>query len=86
MQDEPFGSWNPFQSCGVWPNNKTSSERLVAYDAEAAWRCFHRREILREDGLSYCPQCKDHKRARKKMDIWRVPEVLVVSSETDRQS
>ena len=26
----------------------------------------------------YCPRCKEHRQASKKLDLWRLPEVLVV--------
>ena len=26
----------------------------------------------------YCPQCKEHRQAFKKMELWRLPEVLVI--------
>ena len=26
----------------------------------------------------YCPYCKEHRQASKKLDLWRLPEVLVV--------
>jgi ubiquitin carboxyl-terminal hydrolase 4/11/15 len=26
----------------------------------------------------YCPQCKEHRRAWKKFDLWKLPEILVV--------
>jgi ubiquitin carboxyl-terminal hydrolase 4/11/15 len=26
----------------------------------------------------YCPTCKEHVQANKKMEIWRLPDVLIV--------
>lgn len=26
----------------------------------------------------YCPNCKEHRQASKKLDIWRLPEILIV--------
>ncbi|KAL6006522.1 ubiquitin-specific protease ubp10, partial [Asimina triloba] len=26
----------------------------------------------------YCPSCKEHRQATKKLDLWRLPEILVV--------
>lgn len=26
----------------------------------------------------YCPGCKEHRQASKKLDLWRLPEILVV--------
>jgi ubiquitin carboxyl-terminal hydrolase 4/11/15 len=39
---------------------------------------FTREEELGEDDLWYCPRCKQHQRATKKFDLWRMPEILVV--------
>lgn len=39
---------------------------------------FVRPLLTRRLGHRYCPQCKNHKQATKKFDLWRLPEVLVV--------
>lgn len=26
----------------------------------------------------YCPKCKEHRQASKKLDLWRLPEILVI--------
>lgn len=26
----------------------------------------------------YCPNCKEHRQASKKLDLWRLPEILVI--------
>ncbi|KAJ8660699.1 hypothetical protein O0I10_003747 [Lichtheimia ornata] len=39
---------------------------------------FTKEELLSEEDLWYCPRCKEHKRASKKFDLWRLPEILVV--------
>lgn len=28
--------------------------------------------------VRYCPKCKEHRQASKKLDLWRLPEILVV--------
>eukprot|EP01054_Gregarina_sp_Poly1_P008013 Gregarina_sp_Poly_1__8012@NODE_45_length_17866_cov_75_803753_g39_i0_p3_GENE_NODE_45_length_17866_cov_75_803753_g39_i0NODE_45_length_17866_cov_75_803753_g39_i0_p3_ORF_typecomplete_len1160_score170_65UCH/PF00443_29/1_5e103UCH_1/PF13423_6/1_1e05UCH_1/PF13423_6/1_4e08_NODE_45_length_17866_cov_75_803753_g39_i013034782 len=43
-------------------------------------------EQLEEDNKWYCSQCKTHVRALKKMDIWRLPDVLVVHLKRFSQS
>ncbi|KAI8052074.1 hypothetical protein BDF22DRAFT_689823 [Syncephalis plumigaleata] len=45
------------------------------------YRCldeFTRAEQLGEDDSWYCPQCKEHRQATKKFDLWRLPDTLVV--------
>lgn len=39
---------------------------------------FTKEEELSGDDLWYCPKCKEHQRASKKFDLWRMPEILVV--------
>jgi ubiquitin carboxyl-terminal hydrolase 4/11/15 len=39
---------------------------------------FAREEILDEANPAFCPRCRTLVRASKKMDIWTVPEVLVI--------
>ncbi|KAF9583310.1 CSN-associated deubiquitinating enzyme Ubp12 [Lunasporangiospora selenospora] len=39
---------------------------------------FTKEEQLGEEDLWYCPDCKKHQQATKKLDIWRFPDVLVV--------
>jgi ubiquitin carboxyl-terminal hydrolase 4/11/15 len=39
---------------------------------------FVRPERLGEDDAWFCPACKKHQRATKKIDVWRAPDVLVV--------
>ncbi|KAI9351152.1 hypothetical protein DFJ73DRAFT_659366 [Zopfochytrium polystomum] len=38
---------------------------------------FMREEEMGDEDTWYCPQCKDHKKIKKKLDVWRVPEILV---------
>lgn len=26
----------------------------------------------------YCPRCKEHRQASKKLDLWRLPEILII--------
>eukprot|EP00271_Cylindrocystis_brebissonii_P006579 TRINITY_DN19356_c0_g1_i1.p1 TRINITY_DN19356_c0_g1~~TRINITY_DN19356_c0_g1_i1.p1 ORF type:complete len:1040 (+),score=135.10 TRINITY_DN19356_c0_g1_i1:151-3270(+) len=39
---------------------------------------FLKEEPLGPDDMWYCPSCKTHRQASKKLDLWRLPEVLVV--------
>ncbi|KAJ3415870.1 CSN-associated deubiquitinating enzyme Ubp12 [Chytridiales sp. JEL 0842] len=38
---------------------------------------FMKEEIMGDDDTWYCPRCKEHKKIKKKLDIWSVPETLV---------
>ncbi|KAH6694104.1 ubiquitin carboxyl-terminal hydrolase [Plectosphaerella plurivora] len=39
---------------------------------------FERAEVLSEHDEWYCPRCKEHRRASKKFDLWKSPDILVV--------
>lgn len=39
---------------------------------------FEKDEVLSEEDKWYCPRCKEHRRAAKKFDIWKTPDILVV--------
>ncbi|KAJ3682554.1 hypothetical protein LUZ60_015127 [Juncus effusus] len=39
---------------------------------------FLKEEPLGPDDMWYCPKCKEHRQATKKLDLWKLPEVLVV--------
>lgn len=38
---------------------------------------FTREETLSEDEKVYCSKCKSHEIATKKLQIWRLPPILV---------
>ena len=39
---------------------------------------YTKEEQLGEEDPWYCPNCKKHQQASKKLDIWRLPDILVV--------
>jgi len=39
---------------------------------------YTKEEQLGEEDLWYCPSCQKHQQATKKLDIWRLPDILVV--------
>jgi ubiquitin carboxyl-terminal hydrolase 4/11/15 len=40
---------------------------------------FKKTEILDEDNMWYCNKCKEHVRASKKFELYKVPPVFCVS-------
>ncbi|KAJ3171843.1 ubiquitin carboxyl-terminal hydrolase [Geranomyces variabilis] len=38
---------------------------------------YRKEEMLGDDNNWYCPNCKEHRPTKKKLDIWTVPEILV---------
>ncbi|OMO52128.1 putative Ubiquitin carboxyl-terminal hydrolase [Corchorus capsularis] len=41
-------------------------------------QAFLMEEPLGPEDMWYCPGCKDHRQASKKLDLWRLPEILVI--------
>ncbi|CAJ0602458.1 unnamed protein product [Cylicocyclus nassatus] len=39
---------------------------------------FTRQEQLGEEDSWYCPKCKKHERASKKLDLWSLPQILII--------
>ncbi|XP_031391982.1 ubiquitin carboxyl-terminal hydrolase 5 isoform X1 [Punica granatum] len=56
-------------------SKKTRTEPLSLYTCLEA---FLREEPLVPEDMWYCPQCKERRQASKKLDLWRLPEVLVI--------
>lgn len=60
-----------------------NEERASIHDC---FRLMSQPKQLDEDNKWYCPSCKEHVLAKKKMDIWRVPEVLIIHLMRFKQS
>ncbi|KAL0215297.1 hypothetical protein P9112_007481 [Eukaryota sp. TZLM1-RC] len=56
--------------------NHIESTNVSIYDC---FDLFSKAETLDEQNEWYCPQCKEHKKADKKMDIYHAPDLLVVT-------
>ncbi|KAL2554151.1 ubiquitin-specific protease 8 [Forsythia ovata] len=39
---------------------------------------FLKEEPLGPEDMWYCPRCKEHRQASKKLDLWRLPDILVI--------
>ncbi|XP_058203138.1 ubiquitin carboxyl-terminal hydrolase 9-like isoform X2 [Rhododendron vialii] len=53
---------------------KTPQEAVSLFSCLDA---FLKEEPLGPDDMWYCPSCKEHRQATKKLDLWRLPDVLV---------
>ncbi|XP_074289660.1 ubiquitin carboxyl-terminal hydrolase 8 [Silene latifolia] len=50
-------------------------------ESVSLYRCleaFLKEEPLGPEDMWYCPGCKEHRQATKKLDLWRLPEILVI--------
>ncbi|XP_027349722.1 ubiquitin carboxyl-terminal hydrolase 5 isoform X2 [Abrus precatorius] len=54
---------------------KARTEPLSLYTCLEA---FLREEPLVPEDMWYCPKCEERRQASKKLDLWRLPEVLVI--------
>ncbi|EPS70953.1 ubiquitin carboxyl-terminal hydrolase, partial [Genlisea aurea] len=67
---------NLSEVCKYGPvNKKGRNEPPSLYTCLEA---FLREEPLVPEDMWYCPQCKERRQASKKLDFWRLPEVLVI--------
>ncbi|KAF8009384.1 hypothetical protein BT93_J0390 [Corymbia citriodora subsp. variegata] len=55
--------------------SKKAQETVSLYKCLEA---FLTEEPLGPDDMWYCPRCKEHHQASKKLDLWRLPEILVI--------
>uniref|UniRef100_J3NF45 Ubiquitin carboxyl-terminal hydrolase n=2 Tax=Oryza brachyantha TaxID=4533 RepID=J3NF45_ORYBR len=44
----------------------------------ACLEAFIKEEPLGPEDMWYCPGCKEHRQASKKLDLWRLPEILII--------
>ncbi|KAI4372132.1 hypothetical protein MLD38_010403 [Melastoma candidum] len=54
---------------------KTRPEAISLFSCLDA---FLKEEPLGPDDMWYCPSCKEHRQATKKLDLWKLPDILVV--------
>ncbi|KAK6948017.1 Peptidase C19, ubiquitin carboxyl-terminal hydrolase [Dillenia turbinata] len=52
---------------------KTRQEAISLF---SCFEAFSKEEPLGPDDM-YCPSCKEHRQATKKLDLWRLPDILV---------
>lgn len=55
-----------------------SEASAVSVSLEECWDRFTQPETLDEENQWYCPSCKDHVQARKTLEVWSLPDVLVL--------
>lgn len=55
----------------------TKKTRQEAVSLFSCLDAFLKEEPLGPDDMWYCPGCKEHRQATKKLDLWRLPEILV---------
>ncbi|XP_057506686.1 ubiquitin carboxyl-terminal hydrolase 8-like [Actinidia eriantha] len=63
------------QICKLGLLIKQPQESISLYKCLEA---FLKEEPLGPDDMWYCPHCKKHRQASKKLDLWRLPEILII--------
>ena len=62
------------EHCSVEQSRRAQAEPI---SLDSCLRAFTSEEELGEDELYYCSKCKTHRLATKKLDLWRLPPILV---------
>ncbi|KAF8623034.1 hypothetical protein AX15_006546 [Amanita polypyramis BW_CC] len=74
-----FENWEEYTHPEYEAGRKTAIEKKQkGITLQDCLEEFTREERLGEDDLWYCPRCKKHQQATKKIDLWRAPDILVV--------
>jgi len=53
-------------------------EQTVSIGLDGCLRAFTKEEQLGEEELYYCSKCNKHRLAAKKLQLWRLPPILVI--------
>jgi hypothetical protein len=72
--------WNNFKK---WvdpssPPPLDTTPKKLNIDLDDCLDEFAREEELGQDDLWYCPRCKEHRQAKKTLQLWRVPDILTI--------
>ncbi|RUS18020.1 hypothetical protein BC938DRAFT_476087, partial [Jimgerdemannia flammicorona] len=85
MQTHPAKKDNMWEEYVEFVDPETEREREETIRGEKknvtlldCLKGFLTEEELNEENPWYCPRCQKHQQASKKLDLWRLPEVLVV--------
>mmetsp|Transcript_6564 Transcript_6564/g.11531 ORF Transcript_6564/g.11531 Transcript_6564/m.11531 type:complete len:553 (-) Transcript_6564:99-1757(-) len=77
-------AWGEVKENEVFPNAKGGPDATAEEEKDSTMQLsscldlFTVQEQLSEQEAWYCPRCKEHKCAFKKMDIWSAPPILVL--------
>ena len=64
-----------YEEVGQRSNSRTERDSVTLAEC---FDYYREPEVLDEDNKWLCPKCKEFVCARKKVDIWKVPEVLII--------
>lgn len=76
---------NGLRNSSIWDDVEKYQDPLLSNDQKPSvirlddcLDLFAKKEQLGEDDLWYCPNCKEHRRATKQLEIWKSPDILVI--------
>lgn len=72
IEDRPSSSTNY-----NYNYNSTDKDKKAA-TLDSCLKLFTKKETLSDDDRWFCPNCKQLQRATKKIDLWRLPQVLII--------
>lgn len=91
--EDIFGGNNEddLRGCELWSNpvkredpelkqrqERRQSKRTRGIHLEDCLDEFAKEETLSEGDTWYCPSCKEHRRATKKFELWKCPDILII--------
>ncbi|CCI42291.1 unnamed protein product [Albugo candida] len=67
------------KSIQAFHGTKSSSSSNESITLDACFKNFIKPETLDDANLWYCANCKAHRQAHKRIEIWKVPDILILS-------
>ncbi|KAL5999269.1 hypothetical protein ACLOJK_040719 [Asimina triloba] len=74
LKEEPLGPEDMWSLLSIPKSVKPSDGLLIA----SFHSTFTEADSKKFFQCRYCPKCKTHRQATKKLDLWRLPEILVI--------
>ena len=75
-------AWGPddvFQDEELMEKRRTRvSRRRNGITLDDCLNEYGKQEVLSEANAWYCPRCKEHRQAKKKFELWKTPDILVM--------
>jgi len=65
--------------------NRARTESEIPISLEDCFSHFSKTEVLDESNSWYCNLCKEHRQATKTVNLWRLPEVLILGLKRYKQ-
>ncbi|KAG0687638.1 CSN-associated deubiquitinating enzyme Ubp12 [Pichia californica] len=84
-ETENYGGQETWSNPRILANDELERERQLTLEKSkkpvTLYDCldlFSKPETLSQNDLWYCPQCKEHRQATKKIELWSAPDILTI--------